>query len=581
LHYLKTETKTGILSRGESSIRFTSVFPVVVCPPLSLRDFLYNALFERSGNLLTETIYPSLVPYILELRVCKDHIRDTDFCGLFALFITADKSLQVWIEHYYTPEAEFAQFFLDIVVENLASLESLAMPFFQVEALHKLFEAVATMTGKSDTILKSAADLLIQLRMSIPMAVVHQLAFRVLNLLQLGDRLFIFNYLVSDLPFLLSDTKIPFSVDQRPKSLYIPILSLFFRAVTQPFMENEVETLRTTARCLSLLACTLEQYVDPALSYTLALVLFPLLLMLFTFYDSLSVGLGPDIYIIAPILLFCLKYCDLHQFRVYFDMLSFDNQLRFFTFLIAVSTDKIIENISQATSLPILNASHGVCCRILRFVSFMSIYDKRDLLILSKLFLLLTHLLEAPNQACDSFRIIFAVMAYFVTLDVHQIFTEKTDLVINLMSTVVAITKRRFPEARSEAVGFILWLLDLERKIRPAMTRCLLALRYAAFNSVFTTGSCKPFWDHRPREFSTLPVIYNLLIDAIHREGMHQHQLDSCTYLPAHCQSEHRRAGLHVRLRRTVEVVCSDRGSLQNQERSRYPRERLRRIPRP
>jgi hypothetical protein len=548
------------------------MFPVITTPPLVLREYLMNLSVDITPITTQDKMFPWLVPYFVDQRISMDQIQTVDFERLFNLFIVADVNLQLWIEHYFTPDSHFAVIFVSRVVESLSVIKAWPTPFFMIifkammvnnafnlEDLQKLFTGVAQHQG-NEKVLKSAADLLIQLRMSCTIKFVHILSYRFLNALGLVERLFVFNYIVSDLPFLLSVTQLTVDVSKQPLSPYNQLLSLLFKTLNQVFMENEDGALRRTGRLLSLLASTLEQYIDPDLSKEMARTLFPLLPMLFTFFDSLSIGLAEDVHIIAPILLFFFKQGDRQQFRLYFEMLSYDNQLRFFDFLIAISNDDLIKRISEATSLPVINASHEIFSRILMFLSFMSLHQTKDHGILEKLFLLLAHLLKSKYQACDSFHIIFGVMAQFVTKFASEIFVDETDLITLIMATVVEITKKRFPAARQEAVGFILWLLDIEQKTRPEMTRCHLALEDAVIGLCFETSLCKPFWEWLPPpESKRVSEVYGKLVAAVNCSGMYENQIRDLLELYKEFKDF---PSVRARIYRYIVQVNSDNGDM-------------------
>jgi hypothetical protein len=337
-----------------------------------------------------------------------NQFASTDFHKVYELIISAGPGLPFWIEHYFIPPGCLAELFLGWFTQNLRITEAFPLPFFvflykamrvhnsfDVDSLFRLFNAVAQ--AKSDSILKATAKFLIWLRLSLPMATIHKVAFGFLNFLDPSRRLAVFDHIVSDLPFLLSITKLTIDVRERLLSPYNKLLSLFFMTLNYIFMENENGQLRKCARTLSLLGATLEQYVDAQLSKNMARCLFPILQMLFTFFDSISITLKADVHVISPVLLFFFKYGDRQHFCLYFELLSYDNQLRFFDFLIAVSSERIIDRIAAATLLPPVNACYEISRRILIFLSFMSQHDTRDRGILEKLFDLLSSLLQARH----------------------------------------------------------------------------------------------------------------------------------------------------------------------------------------
>jgi hypothetical protein len=297
-------------------------------------------------------------------------------------------------------------------------------------------------------------------------------------------------------------------------SPYLPLLSLFFKSINNVFMENHLDAVRTAARTLSLLASTIERYADGDASHLIAQSFFPLLPMVFTFYDSLAIVLPNELSILTPILLTLMKSCDARQVRLYYDILSLDNQLRFFDFLVTLVDPASVAQLAVALGLPPVNAAYEITGRIVMFTTFFSL-PRPDTAIISRLFRVFCYLLGAKLQAADSFHIVFAALAFFVGKYIDQVFREQTSLISEVLTTVVSVTTRRFLRARSEAIGFIQWLLAREREVRPLMTRCRLAIEFAVCNAYFSSGPCIPFWKHLPPELARVADVYERLVRAM------------------------------------------------------------------
>jgi hypothetical protein len=312
----------------------------------------------------------------------------------------------------------------------------------------------------------------------------------------------------------------------RPMSPFTPLLSQFYKTVTSAFMENQTETLRKLARTFTLLASTLEQYATADVAKTMAKTFSPLLPIMFTFFDSMTTALTKDIHIMFPILFFLLKNTSREQFLLYYDMLSFDTQLSFFDFLVALTDPEMIKSVAASCdSLSDRQTSYEIISRIALFIMFLRGRETASEAMLHSLFTLLTHMLEAPHQAQQSFHVIFSSLAFFVDKFLQAIFVDQTTLITVILTPIVAITKRKLLAARTEAIGFILWLLDKEKQHRPNMNRCHLAIEYAVCTAYFSTGDCIPFWQYLPPTLGDVAEVYEGLVKAMTVSGMYQNQI--------------------------------------------------------
>jgi hypothetical protein len=113
-------------------------------------------------------------------------------------------------------------------------------------------------------------------------------------------------------------------------------------------------------------------------------------------------------------------------------------------------------------------------------------------------------------------------MASFVAKYTDQIFVDKTDLICEIMSKVVPIRKHQLPVARQEAIGFVMWLLELEQQRPPQMTRCRLAIGLAVFSAA---GGSWVFCDYLPPELRRISKVYNKLAHALSGSGAYENQI--------------------------------------------------------
>lgn len=542
MHRVKMEQKGGLLSKGDAFVRFNTIYPAVCAPTPAMRPAMCGV-----GEVDTlDPMYSSVAPYIVQQHISMKELPTVKFEMLFNCFMAADASLQNWIEHYFTPEPGFAETFIKRLVDSMHIIESLSMPFFElvfkslivecderekekrvlpIEPILNLLHAVAL--KKSKTVLKSAADLLCQLRMYFRPKEVHLVCYKFIQQLETKDRFFIFNHLVSDMAFIQSLSLRPWEFDERPTSAYVPILSLFFSTLTNCFMENQKETLSAGVRTLQLLTTTLEMYAEEELS-TMSAYFFPLLPIIFTFWDSISTELK-DMSLIAPVLLFIMKYTNRKQILNYFTskVLSYDNQTRFFDFLIKLGEPAVTQKLSETLdSMTPLSTSLEVTWRISHFIRFLLYSEDIDVKIVSSAFYLLGVLLNAAHQPKESLALIFGTMAQFVTKYEKMIFESQTNLIVNIVNDVMNITQRKMIESRNEAIGFLLWLMNLEAKRRVNRARCDIALQFSVCNVFFEKrDNFITFWQYLPPGVEKAGILFDKLNAAMKISDLYENQL--------------------------------------------------------
>ena len=542
MHRVKMEQKGGLLSKGDAFVRFNTVYPAVCAPTPAMRPAMSGV-----GEVDThDPMYSSVAPYIVQQHISMKKLPTVNFELLFNCFMAADVSLQNWIEHYFTPEPGFAAAFIKRLVASMNIIESLPMPFFElafkslivecdekekdkrvlpVEPILDLLHAVAVKNVK--TLLKSAADLLCQLRMYFRPKEVHLVCYKFIQQLATKERFFIFNHLVSDMGFIQSLSLRAWDLEDRPISAYVPILSLFFSTLTNCFMENQKETLSAGVRTLQLLTTTLELYAEEELSMMSA-YFFPLLPIIFTFWDSISTELK-DMSLIAPVLLFIMKYTSRKQILNYFTskVLSYDNQTRFFDFLIKLGEPSVTQKLSETLdSMTPLSTSLEVTWRITHFIKFLLYSEDSDVKIVKSAFYLLGVLLNAANQPKESLSLIFSTMAMFVSKYEKMIFESQTSIIVHIINDVINITQRKMIDSRNEAIGFLLWLMKLEAKRRVNRARCDIALQFSICNVFFEKrDNFITFWQYLPPGVEKAGILFNKLDKAMKVSDLYENQL--------------------------------------------------------
>jgi hypothetical protein len=615
---------------GGWAVAFCACYPVVCAPSQKLYAALANRSFKPDR---TDPMCMALMPYVVQQRITVRELPYLEFTSLNKVLKRA-VDLGLWMEHYFTPEPAFALQFTAKVTENIAAVARRPIPFlmlifkamrvgnaFDAPSLARLFAAIAaqdkvvnvavsaireelakaegllrqatskteaqlrqnvatvkTRLGKFpsdlDRLLLTAGHLLMQLFMSWDVKNVHALAYGFLSGIAITEwsrRLVVYDVLFSDMAFVQSLTLFEVAITERPGSPYRPLLSLFYQTVTEGFKANDQDQLKKLARTLTLLATTVEQFAIPSEAKTMAQTLFPLLPIIFTFFDSMKASLGEDTHVIAPILLFIFKNVTPQQFLAYFNMLMPENQPVFFDFLEALVDPKMILGISQSCqSLSVKQAPYEITSRIAVFAMSFAFQPPEVLdhmlelnaleKFLGRIFTLLTRMLNVPYQASQSFHFIFLRIAFFVNQFVNEIFVRKTALATVIMTPVIQFTNLKSLSARNDAIGFIQWIVDKEWHALGCPTkgdrtpRCQYAIEYAVSTNYLGTADGNRFWESLPPELRAVTAIYERWESAVNESVPYEDKVsallglyDQFTNVPAiRATIYHRIIKIHV-----------------------------------
>ena len=476
-HTVKMESRgfhvKAAFSRVENILTFTTLFPSIVCPSNPTKQPLLIACDDTEYD---DPMFKEIAPYAIQKCLALNTLESIDFNKFFKFFIKSDMvAVQVWIEHFFTPVPGFTKCFTELVMANLKEIVDYPMPFFllifksmcventfDLEYMKKIFKTVADF--KSEKILKSASDLLIQLRMFFDIEAVHKIAYYFISLLETKDRFLVFEYIFSDITFIAYLALRKYEDSDKPYSPYVPLLSLFYRTVTNAFLVNDAVLIKDVADSLSIIAFELEQYVKPDEALIMAKILFPLLPLIFTYYDSLSAQIEKK-YCLTPILLFLVKNCNSHQFLTYYSMLSNDSRIRFLEFLIIIYDTSLDPNFAKESvnfSGNPLNCRYEVTWRMLYFISHLLNYDIKEKLEIQEIISLLFHILNTPNQPSNVFAPLFKIFSSFVCKFSDLIFSDANNtLIIPILTNIIPITQMKLLEPRMFSIGFIILIIEL------------------------------------------------------------------------------------------------------------------------
>ena len=543
-------------SKQDNVLSCSTLFPALVCPNQTLRDAFSLPIKEP---ILNDPMFKNMGLYVIQKFLNKQNIPRVSFYELFDCMRMSNMAdIQNYIDHFFKPEKGFTHEYIKRLIDSFDIIKDWPQPFFSIA-----FKGICSENDISDvdyllktmvnvqfeTIKKSAGDLILQIPMFFDIKAAHKIAFKFINQLKTSDRFYIFKYIFSDILYIESLTCMDFHIaGKKPHSPYVPLLSLFYSTVTNAFIENNADSVGAVSFTLSILATTLELYLDPKNSRHVAKILFPLISIIFTFYDSLSVKLEKKNSLL-PILLFIMKYSDKDQFMQYYQLLSSDNKPRFFEFLTILFDNSMVNSsedinnnnnknersvkVSSNSNMNLkmtdvarntfffnehpLNCVYEITCRFLVFLSHFESDVNCDEQIKLSIITLLLHMLSPQIQPSESYSMLFKTLSTFIKVFVDSVFLKETGLVNQLFTSIIPLTQRKLYSVRMESIGFILWLMEKEKVYRKNMSRCNLALQYAVCNSVFDLNQiiCYPFWEYLPAGGSDIQVLYESLIGSI------------------------------------------------------------------
>lgn len=544
----KTDSKGNHIS-----LRYT--YPAIVATQQASRLALENPSYSAP---IEDPMYPSLVPYILNLNLGAKSLETLQLDTLCRILHNhQENQIQEWIEHYFTPDKNFIDIYLTRLAEWLPHLEaeyikSLFLVLYKALCLDKrgfmtnkprfrrllvdTTEYANSKTEKGQVILETISKLLLRLRMvfnptliaasssGVPKDGIHVQDFALAFLfnLSLSSRLDAYSIFFSDISFIYFMTfnckkgmgLVDYTKTQSP---YVPLFSLFFKTLHQTFIENNKETVRKAAFTLCILATAIEHYSNSSTAPDIAENIFPIFPMIFTFFDSLIVQLSEGTTssmnmllenssqsegaILAPIILFFLKNICRNQFLNYYELLPSDSRLRFLNFLCKMTNQELVQALykeSPVNTVNELSLTHEITFRIMIFVTYYENSDYTDEKTLHNVFNLILNMILSTKQATDSYGLLFKSLAFFISRNPEKIFKDQTTLLDQLISSSLVLTQRKSYLARVTALGFIIWLIQKEKQYNSSnYLRSSISLEAATCKVFFENEeSFIPFFDY-------------------------------------------------------------------------------------
>ena len=533
---IKTKLKSrALFGSGQASLDISYFYPAVVQPPLSLKKSL---LIDPSNPIdslpnFDHPMFQDVAPYILQLLFSADLINVVDFQKLSKIIEKCDKEwIFKWIEHSFWCSNEFPQAYIKALIKNINNFGSVPLQYFLIlfkslvtvkkpytEEITNLLVTVANENVSINTKI-AAAKFLCQSRMFFHITFLAKPALSFLRLLKTPERLKIFQILFSD-PAVIQTIVPPFRNELHGVySPYIPVLSLFFSTVHETFLANNKAAIEPSITAIAILACSLEGYCEGDTSLIVAYNFFPLVTLIFTFYDSLIPHIGTNT-VLVPFLLFIFQFCNDDQFIGYYNLLSDYNKLRFLDLCASISDEATIKGLSpriEGINGNELTVSYEITWRLMLFLRFIENIKEIEDAQLRSVFKIIIHMLS-PKQDSEAFPMVFASLAFVVRKFQDNVFTKQTNHILYIMASVVPLTQRKTAAARITALAFMRYLVSLEnsrKKKGEKGFRCFISLMFAFVKSLFENNNFDFKASTIDQHYAPIDDMVNGLKDAWH-----------------------------------------------------------------
>ena len=492
------------------------MYPVIVSPPYSLKLSLLsppksiNHTSSLQGQSLNQNLpkyshpmFQDVAPYILQYLFDPLILPSVDFRQFSDILAHCEASwLYQWIENGFYCDSSFPDLFISLLHQNLKKIETCPKPYFLI-----LFKAIVTLRKPyqekiTELILNIASDnyslpikvaaveFIRQSRMFYHTMFLGKPVYQFISRLNTPERLIMFQVLFAD-PAVIQTVVPPFiNAKNQPRvfSPFIPLLSLLFSTINDTFLANNKAAIAPSIKTIGILSVSLEGYCERETAENVAFYLFPLLTLIFTFYDSLIPHIGNDPALV-PFMLFILHHCHSDQFIQYFNLLSEYNKLRFYDLCGTFTDENTIKSLApriegiQGNELAV---SYEITWRLMIFLRFIEDVENVQDEQLRSIFQIIFHM-TSPKQDSEAFPMIFASFGSIVNKFQDEIFKNQTNHIMYIMSNVVSIAQRKLAAARLTAFAFLKYLVELElsRKTKGKPMRCFISLHYSFVKTLF------------------------------------------------------------------------------------------------
>jgi hypothetical protein len=452
----------------------------------------------------------------------------------------AEANLLKWIDEWFGCDEVFLQSYVQKLGDGLLDIQAHPKVFFAIlykglvinRAIEKVplrdFLLRCAETACGPHIHDATSEFILKVCMFFQASALSRDIYRFLAKLDINQCLETYRILWTDLSFIVQASKSdgPTSIAfDKPFSIYIPIFSLYYSTIYQAFLVNSPKQVRLALQTITTLFTTLEGYADESLSRLLVQRLFPMLSILFVFWDSIWHHLTEKS-MMAPPFLFLIGKCNGQQFIHYWRLLPPDNQLRFLDKLAWLAESTTVNEIASRSAgmseAPLL-CRQEVTWRIVWLLTNFHgqiRLSKNAKRIVTALLCILT----APNQAETAFRILFKALTFIADWR-PLLFEQKNSVIVDVMSAIVPLTQHKLGEARVCAIGFIQWLISLEVGFHGHFERCNYALMFAVTTCFCECNNFIPFDSYMTHKLDVVRELITKLSDARCRSPLVENQL--------------------------------------------------------
>jgi len=535
----KSSIFSGLNKGMGGRVCFSTMFPIIVSQPLPLQPRITEKLYKPDYS---HSMFMDSIPNILQSIFLIDNIAKIDFATVIDIIKHCDKpKLYSWIENYFVPSKNFTSLYLDVLIQNVSNIFDSPDFFFhlalksmiteKVFSLDQIDKLMCKLSSQSIDIRirKAASTFLLHLRMYFDIRLVLKAAMKWLYQSTVDNRLDIYQVLLTDIGFvhgvMFFSRSIMTNFKQSP---YIPFFSLLFSTIRQSFLKSIEEAVSHAVDTIAVLSVTLEKYSSEESVIDASTVLFPLLTIIFTFYDFVKNTLHEDTRMI-PMVLFIIKYCSYEQFIEYFLVLAEDSQFRFFDFLGALCHPSMISLISKNSvnlSNHLLSCTMEVTWRLLKFFGFLEELPRIENQSIRSLLGVFFQIIS-PQQDSEAFVFILKALAFVIKKFSDIIFVQKTDHILSILDAVLPLTQRKLYEARICSIGFINWICQYELTFHRKAFSCFLCLNISICRVFFEVNGFIRFTQYLPEGLSPIDQVIKVLEQAKNESCFYQAKIDN------------------------------------------------------
>lgn len=530
----------GLIKESRSKndkIRFHYIFPSITSPHISAKSLFidsYEKVYNENDNDNIMNI--NLLPYVISYYFRPKEIKNLNFKFLISLFSRKDTEfIKQFIENYFSCYNGFTNQYIDELTSSLVDIIEWPFPFFLIllkamcienvidfKRINDLLSNSLTLNiskKEKEELIQTISYFLVQLSLFFPFEIIQKITYTYISQLKSPNCYIFYKYAFSSISFIENvASSSNLKIGSIPISPYIPILSIYFKNIVKSINDYKKDIVQDIVNSIGILSSTIENYSTIESSRKIIFVLFPLLSLIFTYYDSFAKD-GNNSSILIPIILIILKSCDSKQFASYFNLLFSDNQIHFFNFLNMIISEQNIHSLysNMKGSNTDIICTKEITFRVLTFLWKFSKIRTKNNKIIKKIIYILLQLLHNKKQVSDSIKAIFETVVLYTKNNLDLIFSLDSSLLSKLINSIVPLTQSKLYTLRTYSTSFLIWIIHSESiHYKKTNLKSLLAIEYAIVDSVFKNDKFVCFFNHFAYGHKLyFTNVYNKLITAL------------------------------------------------------------------